>query len=211
MEQILLILFGWLLGLLSPVIIDKIKSAYNKKNYFNALFLELHDLQYRMAVLSFRLGQDYGDLNEKFVSEIKPIVENYQGNEPSKNIIKFLNTLTNSNENERNKLIVHMREKRGRSLSLKTYSPSLIESNINLLSTLPIELQSKIHEFKNHLNIYNQEAVAVNKYIEMSFDSSISNEDHDILINDLVKRYAFIQGVTKRVSDKISAILSSQI
>ena len=211
MEQILLILFGWFLGLLSPVIIDKIKSTYNKKDFFNALCIELHDLQYRMAVLSFRLGQDYGDLNEKFVSEIKPIIENYQGNEPSKNIIEFLNILTNSNENERNKLIVHMREKRGKSLSLKTYSPSLIESNINILSTLPIELQSKIHEFKNHLNIYNQEAAAVNKYIEMSFDSSISNENHDILINDLAKRYAFIQGVAKRVSDKISAILSSQI
>ena len=211
MEQILLILFGWLLGLLSPLIVNKINSEYDKKKFYKALCAELYDLQYRVAVVSFLLGQRFGELNMTNLKEIQPIIKNYNGSEKNENISNLIDGLLKADKIEFKKLITHMRAETGVGLGLKTFSPSFLEANMALVSKLPIDLQSKIHEFKNHLNIFNQEVLKANEDHKMTFDSSLSDENHERLTNSLLEKYAFIQGVSLRVVGRIEAVLSSKL
>ena len=211
MEQITLILFGWLLGLLSPVIVDKISSEYSKKEFFKATCTELHDLQYRVVILCFMLGQRYGTVDREFLEWIKPILENYKGNEASESVVKVVNSMLIAEENDFNVMVQHMRAKPNVGLGLKLFSASFLETNLALVSKLPIELQVKIHEFRNHLNILNQEINVANDIHKLTFDSSISDENHEIISNELISKYAFIQGVCKRVVDKLGAVVSSTI
>lgn len=209
MDQILLIFFGWLLGLLSPAIVEKIKSEYSKKQFFNALCTEFHDLQYRVAIVSFLLGRRFGSLDNEYLAEIKPVIENYKGSEPNKSVAKLIDSLLKAEGKEFQAIINHMRAEQGIGLGLKTFSPSFLESNIALISKLPIELQSKIHEFRNHLNILNQEIIKANEDLKMTFDSSITDENHEIITNSLTEKYALIQGMSKRVVEKLGAVLST--
>ena len=211
MNQVLYILLGWLLGLLSPKVIDTIKSDYRKKEFFKALCIELHDLQYRIALVGFQLAQKYGELDKEYLMWIKPIIENYNGNEPSESVGKLIDSLINADEAKFAAGIAHMRSEKGVGLSLKTYSASFFEFNLGELSKLPVCLQLKIHEFMNQLNYLNQDIIKTNEINKMTFDSSITEENHDRLIGDLNSRYAFMQGICKSIVDKLDAILYEKL
>jgi hypothetical protein len=209
MEQITYILFGWLLGLLSPVIIDKIKSEYTKKQFFKAICAELHDLQFRVVTVSLTLGQQYGTIDREFLQWIKPIIENYEGNEPNASILELVNSMLTVKESEFNAIVQCSRAAPYVGLGLKSFSASFIETNLTQVSNLPIELQVKLHEFRNHLSTLNQEINMANDIHKLTFDSSISGVNHEIISKELISKYAFIQGMCKRVADKLGAVVSS--
>jgi len=211
MEQITYILFGWLLGLLSPVIVDKINSEYSKKQFFKAACTELHDLQYRVAIVCFMLGQRYGKIDKEFLLWIQPIINDYKGNETNKTIKKLINSMLKIDDNEFNAMIEHMRAEPNMGLGLKTFSADLLESNITQISKLPLELQIKIHEFRNHLNTLNQEILVAKDVHKMTFDSSLTDANHEIISEELIGKYGFLQGMCKRVVDKIGVVLSTTI
>ena len=48
-EKILLLLLGWLFGLLSPAIVDAIRKYREAKELKVALWTELRELRYRLA------------------------------------------------------------------------------------------------------------------------------------------------------------------
>ena len=211
MEQIAYIFIGWLLGLLSPVIVDKINSEYSKKQFFKAACAELHDLQYRVAIVCFKLGQGYGKIDKEFLLWLQPIINDYKGNEINITLKKLINSMLKADDNEFNDIIEHMRAEPNMGLGLKTFSASFLESNITQISKLPLELQVKIHEFRNHLNTLNQEILVAKDVHIMTFDSSLTDENHEILSKELVGKYVFLQGMCKRVSDKIGVVLSTTI
>jgi hypothetical protein len=211
MEQIFYILFGWLLGLLSPTIIDKISAQYTKKQYFKAVCAELNDLQYRVAIVCFLLGQRYGKIDKEFLLWIQPIIKDYKGNEPNESVALLINSMLTMEEIEFNNMIKHMRAEPNFGLGLKTFTASFLESNIGLISKLPLDLQSKIHEFRNHLNTLNQEIVTATESFKMTFDSSISDDNHKRLTDDLLIKYAHIQGMCQRVVIKLEAVQSSKV
>ena len=209
--EIIYIPFGWLLGLLSPAIVEKIKSEHSKKQFFNALCSEAHELQFRITLTGFLLGQRYGSIDRAYLLIIKPIIGNYEGSDDSKRMTGFIEKLLSSEEKEYEALITIMRAKENMGLSLKTFSSSFLESNLSLISKLPINLQSKIHEFKNTLNVLNQEIISANESHKMTFDSSLTDENHGIINANLSEKYATIQGMCQRTSDKLELILKSKI
>lgn len=207
MEQILYVFFGWLLGLLGPTIVDKIKSEYSRKQFFSALCAEFYDLQFRVAIVSFMLGQKYGNLDKEYLSWILPIIKNHKGNEPNESLATLIDSLLVADEKEFRAYIYHMRAKEGVGLSLKTFYASFLESNIGLISKLPIDTQTKIHEFRNQLNNLNQEIVKADNYLTMTFDSSITNDNHERISADITRKYIDIQGMCRRVAEKLDAVL----
>lgn len=211
MIEIKYILFGWLLGLLSPTIIDAIKSNYRKKEFFNALCEELHDLQFRIAISSFVLAKHNGKVDKDYLAWLKPIVKNYRGNEPKDAAVGLIDKLIEADDTELKASVEAMRAKKGVGLGLKIFSASFLDSNYGELSRLPVSLQLKIHVFRNQFSNLNQEIIKANERLKMTFDSSISDENHKRLNDDLSCKYVDIQDMCKWTADKLTAVLSEKI
>src|SRR5262245_774118 len=104
MTQISYILFGWVLGLISPSIVDLIKSYFRRREIKDALRIELEDLQFRLAISSFLLLQRYGELTKDFLIWIQPILEKYSGDEPHQNARQIVRQLITADEQELTKV-----------------------------------------------------------------------------------------------------------
>ena len=52
MEKVLYILLGWLMGLLGPGIVERIRRKYRQKELIASVLSELGELQYTMAMLA---------------------------------------------------------------------------------------------------------------------------------------------------------------
>jgi hypothetical protein len=68
MTELPYLLLGWLLGLLSPRIIDAIKAKYARRELASAIHSEAEDLQYRVAITSFLLVQRYGVVSRDYLN-----------------------------------------------------------------------------------------------------------------------------------------------
>jgi hypothetical protein len=210
-DQILYIFFGWLLGLLSPAIIEKIKSSYSKKQFFDAICAELTNLQPRIAMVSYDLARKYGKLDKEILLKTQHVISKYKGNESCKGSLKLIETLLNCEENQYRAMLDYMKNEPGKSSSVKQVSISFIEHNTALLSNLPIDIQSKIHEIRNQVSYFNDEVKSAQHDSRMTFLSTVSDENHDLIKENLHERYVFISEIGFRVVQKIENILTSKI
>jgi len=113
MSQILYIVFGWVLGLFSPLIVEFFKSRKHTKEVVAALKIEFEDLQFRLAFASLTLLQSHGDLDRDFAFWVLKIVDRYEGDEPSDGIDKFLREFLNADDALARQFVEHGRAKSG--------------------------------------------------------------------------------------------------
>lgn len=130
MSQIFYIVFGWLLGLASPAIVDAIKLYFGRRELVRALRIELEDLQYRLAIASFQLLQTHGSLDKKFLTWLQPIVDRYAGDEPNQSIRKAVNELISANERDFNMTVEQLRGKEAVGSSLKLFQANFLEAHL---------------------------------------------------------------------------------
>ena len=209
--ELLYLLLGWLLGLLGPRVIDSIKDHYSRRALATAIRTEAIGLQYRVAITSFLLAQEYGDMSKDYLTWLKPKLINYKSEVTPDPAIILIDTLLTETEKTYNAMVAHMRAIKGKALGLKFFSSSLVDASLESLKDFPSEYQSIIHEFRNELNVLNQEIQTAIEYHRMTFDSSLSKESYAIVSADLEKKYAVIQKMCIRVTDKLQAVMDFNV
>lgn len=207
MDELLYLFLGWLLGLLGPQIVDAIKAKRHRRELALAIRSEAEDLQYRVAITSFLLMQRFGEVSRDYLLWLKPKVASYRGNEAVEATGKLVESLLTSSDEHLLAFTNHLRAKEGMGLSLKKFGASLIESSLADIHSFPVEYQRRIHEFRNQLSALNQEIERALESHRMTFDGSISHENHIRLKEDLLEKYIFIRGMCDRVADRLGAII----
>jgi hypothetical protein len=200
-------LFGWFLGLIGPIILDHFRSRRRTQEIRAGLRVEMEDLQYRLAIASFLLVQRHGAITREFISWLKPVLDSYSGAEPSGGIRQWVDKLVVANDHELKEIGNHARAKEDMGSNLMLFQAGFLESHLAEISRLSISCQRKIHEFRNQLEILNQQISGANKYLEMTFNSSLTEGNHQIVTTELKKKYIFIQEREKITVDKIASVL----
>jgi uncharacterized protein YfkK (UPF0435 family) len=208
MNQALYILFGWALGLFSPIIVDFFKSYYRKREFVTALRVELEDLQFRLAISSLSLLMSHGSLDKDFAHWALQIVDRYSGYEPSEGVQKFLHQFLDADDRTTSHLSGFARAKEGVGSTLKTFQAKFLESNLTEVSKLPVKTQRRIHEIRNQLSMLNQDVSRSETYLAMTFGSSLSEANYSRVNDDLNGIYKMVQGRCKSLADRVGSILS---
>ncbi|EWG99933.1 hypothetical protein Q427_22255 [Halomonas sp. BC04] len=211
MREIAFLILGWLLGLLSPLIVDAVRRKRIRRDLVKAIKTESEDLQSRVVVSSFLLAQRYGDLSREYLNWLSPKLQAYRGCEPIQRIRDLVDHLISAPDEEFNAMREHMRAEPEVGLSLKRFSASLIETAAPQIIHFPSEYQRRIHEFKNQMYAMNQEIERATVSLDRTFDSSLSDENHERVKNDLESKYIFIQGMCERVADRLQDIIDFDI
>jgi hypothetical protein len=207
MEPILLILFGWLLGLLSPMIVGWYQSRQKRDTFFKAAILEMRDIQFVAAYTSLILEARHGHVTTELAELVSRILRDYQGNEPLGDVPDQLQALSGKTQEELDTITAAMAREPGAGASLKRIEPVYLNANIECLSNLPDEMQRKIYELLRTIRVVNEEIPKLDYKISMTFDSSITDENHSRLLNDIKSRYAFIAGQLRRVAEKVELVV----
>lgn len=211
MNEVLFIILGWLLGIISPRLIDSIKAHYEKNDFLCAIKAEAKDLQYRLTLGSFSIAQKEGVLDREKIIWFKEKMLAYEGSEPREQFLLLANTILDSEGESALQAWNLFQNENQKAISLKNYSASFLSSNIERLHTLPVGFQSSAHEFLNVLSILNQEIIAARKYHEMSFDSSLNEINHNSVVRNLHESYVNISRLCQRASNKLQVIIDCNL
>ena len=207
-QNIWLIVLGWFLGIFSPLIVDSARAYWRRRQFLKSLHAELRQLQIRLLFSGYMIAQRFGSLDPDYLVWLRTTMLNYREDELVQKTLPIVDSFIDNGISS--EVLQRLRAKEGKGIGVKTYTASYLDSNLAELIDLPERVQFNVHRFRDSLDLLNQEIEFALKIHVMTFDGSISNENHRRLIADIDDRYANLQRMTTTVSKNIEAILSDQ-
>ena len=89
-EQIPTLLLGWLLGLLAPVIVEKIKNYRDTEATTATIKSELNETAYRMVLGAYSVSMHLGTADRAYLKWVLDSIVLYQGSEPTERIVESI-------------------------------------------------------------------------------------------------------------------------
>ena len=207
--NIFYLLLGWILGLLSalisPILVDKIKKHFNKKEFKAGIFAELKELKYRLAVNVFQIISKYGTLDKDLLNWLRPLVEESKGTY-SKDSLDAIEKLLKFNDEHFKTLNEYAKLHALSAISLKKYHLPFLDSKIGELSLFDMEFQNKIFEIRAQISFLNENIEQSQFFYEKTFDSTLNIENHKIINQNLRDSYQNISNNAKVIIDLISKL-----
>ncbi|MEK7525435.1 MAG: hypothetical protein AAB561_00210 [Patescibacteria group bacterium] len=212
LKDVLILILGWLLGLLGPVIVDAIKDKREAKAMKAALFSELHELQYRLMLSAYQIESRYGELNHEFFLWAQGILVGYKGVNSSESLLKIIGPLLKLTD-EQMKTYAQQTKQQNQpisGLSLKKYSLSLLESYLSSLAKFDSKLRGHLLELKVHIAFINEVVDDARYYFRLSFQNNISPTNYDIANNNMIDSYKAYKSQARVAVEIIGKILSKK-
>lgn len=207
MEQILYILFGWLLGLIGPQIIGTISASYAKASFFRAIVKELQELHFRVTVSEFNIRTKAGVVDAAYLERAGKQLEAQSDQERGGRILKLINMLKTCSEVDRLECLKSMKNPDDRGMEINTVQASFTTSNVGKIGDMPIEFQSKVHDLLNSIHNLNQIINRANESLLLTLNSSLSPTNHERVSRDLDGRYLLIADTLRAIAEKAIAVI----
>ena len=201
---VLLLLLGWLMGLLSPGIAERIRRGYRRRDLVRAVLDELLGLQHLMAIVAYRIRARRSEVTNDFLDAIIPVLNNYKGPDRIEGMIEAIKTSRNIPEDERTTIHEAMR-KPNVGLSLRQYSLPLITTQISDLTICSLAFQRAVLHVRFHLDLCNQFVPYSQALNDRTF-SDLSPENREAVITNLEQGYKEYGDRAERIVEAITAI-----
>lgn len=173
-EQLLL---GWLLGMLSPAITEEVRRRRRLDRLQRAMALELHELQYQMAMKSFLLRQRKGRLDDDFLRWFDRTIKAYRGDELREPFLALVPTLLSLPLQQRG----NHDPKRG--FSLSEANAPLLDIHTVEIALLPVQSQAVLLNISQQLSFFNQQVSHLRSMFDRTFDNLTNTSRENVLLN----------------------------
>ncbi len=108
---------------------------------------------------------------------------------PSEKIREATQRLLELSDEQIRQVAEHSRATASPALSLKKYSLSFIDSKMAYMSTFDVPFQNHVFEIKNYLNGFNEEVDQARHYTDLTFNSSMTEDNHRSVCQNLENCY----------------------
>lgn len=187
-EKLLLIVFGWLLGLLAPIISFLILDKRKSKRINASIRIELIELKHRLAMSAYTLKMGYGNFDHEFLRWLKKHISSYQGINKRENLGNFVDTCLNMTAENLEQFILSQRDPT-KGKSVKYARIPFLEANLSELKSFTGEEQSLLLEILQHINIHNDLVDEARDYFYKTFEESIKDVNRQIVQSSLNEKY----------------------
>lgn len=211
MRDIALVILGWLLGLLAPGIAEHIRAAYQRKQLTRALIAELRELQLNLALVAWRLRFHLGTIDATLMTWLRAIADSYAGLEDDPDTLEGLRKFLSQPPEQMAAAATAGAESRrvpSRSPRVPPLSFPFLTTNTGMLSTLSADLQIRLWQIHNQLQIFNDQAALVRSQMDRTFDSSLSAENRAAIQENIDSGYGILAERAKRTADIIGILLA---
>jgi len=207
-KDIITLILGWGLGLLSPLILDKINKKSKSKELKECIFIELDELKILLAMLRFNLETKYNTLSMELIDSLIPIFENTKAINNTGKTLGVLKNFKNYSHEDFKKAVEHY--KTPGSLSVKKLDLPFLKSKIQELDIFNIDLQRQLLDINYMLDLYNRQVEECKFYYKMTFDGNISDQNHSIVTESLKQIYLQISDRVKILIDRIESVRNNK-
>lgn len=149
----------------------------------------------------------YGTLDETIFNWVKKQTNNFKELGSDEDSRKGLEGLYTKDDVDLKTLLNHWNtssNRRDPAWSFKKMNTSIIDSNLLQFELLEDNFLIKLLEIRFQINAFNEEVKNVNEYLKMTFDSSITEVNMQIIKNEIDKKNYLISKKAMFIVEKIN-------
>jgi len=205
--SIIFIVLGWLLGLLSPHLIELIQKPYRRVQLRRSLFIEVTELQYRFATLCWMLRQARGEVNKSFLEWYKLAIRGYKSRYAPLSVEQGVVALLELNDDQLRAMFPSKADTFDYPV-LKKYTLPFLASQVTSLSIFSPEFQRLALEINAKLALVNAEIDTMWFFYTKTFDSSLSNINREAIYQNMRNSRKNIINISQEICDDIAALVA---
>jgi hypothetical protein len=189
--EILIVILGWALGLLSVPIVSKVDKYFKRSNFKNVLLSELKYQAVRLIMCRFLLQSHNGTTSKEKVKWIKDNMSNFS-DFVQPGMLEGLEKVLDLDDED----ILSWGQKQAKLsvnkfLGLKTFRLPMLENNLKDIWVFSKETQKLLLEIYNYVQILNEEIELSMYYSKLTFDSG-SEKSKEVIEGNIKKSYTTI-------------------
>lgn len=204
-KTIIAILLGWLLGLLSPPIVELIQRRYRRSHLRGSLFIELEGLRLTLAANVYNIAANNRAVNRELVELVEPILRSDKVFPESKKAADELSSLMQFTDEQIASIMAS--KKPPGPISLKKIAVPFLTSQLSSLYLFSPEFQRIALKICSRLAIINEEIEVAAFNYKKTFDSP-SQQDRATLVTNFLQSYLNILGLCRPLIDDVNLLLS---
>lgn len=200
MRELLILLLGWLFGMLSPIIVDKIKQQRTNKAIKNAIINEMNDLEYRLMLFSFTIFAHVGRIKQDFLRWAVSVMAKYTGPYENKKMYEIMKKKSDLDDDE----LAQRFPAKKRGLRISKMKIPFTESRVDSLSCFSIDFQKSIISILSQLTILNEEISFSMEDFAKTFIPNITYENLTNILTNIYEGYDRMADRARNIVDMIS-------
>lgn len=207
-QQVILILIGWLTGVLSTVGYEQYKRYLDGKNLKSAILSELKVLLPRLVLSYYILITVSGKYNKENLQWVYDNLSSYEDKTIASKISSIkekLEKLLEQNDISTNSTIDFKVDK-SEVEHIKSITLSFSKESIVNFSLLSEELRLIIFDVRTKVNIMNEWADRINFFYKQTFVPGMSSKNYEIINNNIKSNYENYLMYSKEVVERIKEI-----
>jgi hypothetical protein len=204
--SIVLVIVGWLLGVLSPAMIEIIRRQRDYPLLQQALRADLAELRLVLALNAIGLKTARGLLDRKLLEWQRDVLTSHRGKSDMTKMLETTNSMLGYSDADLSALAAFEAQKKvAIGHGLKKFAAPTVSAMIPTLWQLPRGLQLELLEINQALSHLNEEVEYAQYYFRLTFEN-LPSANHAIAKANLTSSYMNIADMATRLVDKIDHV-----
>jgi hypothetical protein len=202
MEKLALLLLGWLLGLLAPIIVDAIKRRRENTLGRDAISTELSSLKVKLALCCYLIEEHQGTMTRQSLKWLIKQLGTESADTEALKTSAALKPLLQFSDEQLEKYFLSQKAPTGKSLNLQQYGTPLLDARVSALWSFDTTTQRTLLEIRSALD-FNAETVERTKYYNNLTFQKLENGNHALVVENIEGCYKQYATQAKRIIEFI--------
>lgn len=210
LTELLYLLLGWLLGLLSPLVVDGARKRRQTPALYRALMRELQDLRYRLVMSVYLIQQSRGRLTPEILHWAIPLVEKYDGSYRSNAMVSRLRKLVSGPEDELNPT-AGQRAADGVDNRLDVLEAPFLERLVPELDRFSPQVQRILLDIRTQLGFFNRLPEDQRAMLALTWSSSLTESNRRRVERNIQMTYDNVVERARLIVQRIGCLEEKRI
>jgi len=207
-EKLALLLFGWLLGLLAPAIVDAIRRKRDNELGRLAIISELRELGCFLATASYGVRLHSGSIERAFLEWLKTDLEGHAVTPEFQKFIPNVRKLLESTDGELRAMSDALTKQSGGGITLQKYSAPLLDSRVAALHSFDTNVQRGLLSIRQELQLLDDLVDRSRKWIDLTF-TKLEGENYRLVAENLRQCLELYAERTQRTTKLVRTVTGS--
>ncbi|RYE39365.1 MAG: hypothetical protein EOP24_44475 [Hyphomicrobiales bacterium] len=202
-DKVLFLFLGWLLGMLSPVIVSAVTRRRDNALGRAAILTELNDLAATLAIAVYGVRSSLGTVDRPFLEWLRAFLETHPIPEGLKRLQSNLPVHLSWSDEDIEKGAKYMASAPGTSAMLQRYPVPLLDARVSALWTFDTDFQRRLLEIRRNVALLDDIVDRSRKYFDLTF-TNLEGENHQLVRGNLNQCYELYAERATMVVEKIA-------
>jgi len=184
LEKLIILAVGWLLGLLAPVIVEKVKAERETNAVIAAIKNELNEVAYRLVLAAYNTAMHLGTVDRDFLKWVQDSITLYKGSETKENIAKLIEMKLSLAPEQLTAITASEAAQGIRSLVLVKFAVPFVDARVSAFHSLISIVQVQLLSVRADVRLLDDLVDQSRTYFNLTF-GKLEEDNHTAVVENL--------------------------